>query len=376
MKYGPYSDGEADSLKKGDSPLPARPSPCPGAPRRGARGVRGRGLLAPHYATMSRAASSQQSSFDSSTNGASIQRPAIKYTSQPQLHRVEDSGPSTQPYLPARPDALTPLSLKTSITFPRQKPLLRPADKSTRPNQGRLPRQEQAVRQELVMVAPTPQPGPARGARHPPAPPTRAPTTRHSFHLRQNSSDDNPFEYEHSRSSSVGDIHWGLAGLDTRMATPDGQAALPYDSSLPYRRLAMNGAPGRRAARSGAVRVDLSFADKTIRRPGSAPDLVTNHDSGFTGSGKEEKKSRALASRGRSVSSEREGRRAGVSPATRKVAFAGIETDDDSDTETEGPARAWEEVWVKQGEGPRAEEGLTLGLAAGSRAAGTLLDYN
>ena len=43
--------------------------------------------------------------------------------------------------------------------------------------------------------------------------------------------DDGNFEYEHSRSSSVGDIHWGMNGNpDNRMATPDGFSSLLHDS--------------------------------------------------------------------------------------------------------------------------------------------------
>jgi hypothetical protein len=182
----------------------------------------------------------------------------------------------------------------------------------------------------------------------------------------QTSSDDNAFEYEHSRSSSVGDIHWPEA----RVATPDGHAALPYDAlQLPYRKLVMsNGhvARGRRPAFHGAVRVDLSFADKSIRRPGSAPDLVNNADNMANGgmenySLRDSKQVAALKSRGRSTSSdkprstssERDSvmKKAGVSPATRKVAFAGIEDDEDSDTETEKEVVSGgrdEVVWVKQ----------------------------
>ena len=41
----------------------------------------------------------------------------------------------------------------------------------------------------------------------------------------------------------------------------------------PAIKLAMNGHV-RRRSRNGAVKVDLSCADKTIRRPESAPDLA------------------------------------------------------------------------------------------------------
>ena len=54
----------------------------------------------------------------------------------------------------------------------------------------------------------------------------------HSFvQNRHDSSDDGHFEYEHSRSSSVVDIHWGInVNPDNRMETPDGFSSLPYDS--------------------------------------------------------------------------------------------------------------------------------------------------
>ena len=73
--------------------------------------------------------------------------------------------------------------------------------------------------------------------------------------------DDGNFEYEHSRSSSVGDIHWGMNGNpDNRMATPDGLSSVPYDSV----KLAVNEVK-KRTVRSGAVKVDLLWADKSIR---------------------------------------------------------------------------------------------------------------
>ena len=59
----------------------------------------------------------------------------------------------------------------------------------------------------------------------------------------QTSSDCEP--WEHSRSSSVGDIHWQLAknGQDqARLATPDGSFSLPYDATIPCR--AKVGMPG------------------------------------------------------------------------------------------------------------------------------------
>ena len=52
----------------------------------------------------------------------------------------------------------------------------------------------------------------------------------------QTSSDCEP--WEHSRSSSVGDIHWQLAknGQEqARLATPDGSFSLPYDATIPCR---------------------------------------------------------------------------------------------------------------------------------------------
>ena len=52
----------------------------------------------------------------------------------------------------------------------------------------------------------------------------------------QTSSECEP--WEHSRSSSVGDIHWQLAknGQEQgRLATPDGTFSLPYDATIPCR---------------------------------------------------------------------------------------------------------------------------------------------
>ena len=176
------------------------------------------------------------------------------------------------------------------------------------------------------------------------------------MHPGQYSSEDNPLDYEHSRSSSVGDIHWGTNGADHRLATPDGYDSLPYDSTLPCRKVALNGAV-KRSVRSGAVRVDLSFADKSIRRPGSAPDLVNNNEFVSTSlleySLSDNKNMVGMKNRGLSTSSDRDSvtKRSAVSPATRKVAFAGIT--DDSETETEKSLQdsvnsMVEEVWVRQ----------------------------
>ena len=201
----------------------------------------------------------------------------------------------------------------------------------------------------------------------------------------QTSSDDNPHEYEHSRSSSVGDIPVGMTnGQNTeRMATPDGYASLPYDSTLPTtsRPLARE---RRKSARSGAVRVDLSFADKSIRRPGSAPDLVNNdeactsqHSPGGNSVRSAKKIGGGLIDRGRSTSSERETllKKLGGpgTPGTRKVAFAGIDDDDDeSDTESEDKDTVNsfdEEVWVKQPDSKVEDPVPTSGLivAGGSK---------
>ena len=59
------------------------------------------------------------------------------------------------------------------------------------------------------------------------------------------------------------------------VATPDGFKSLPYDHMTSVK-LAINGVKKQRAMapRSGAVKIDLTCADKSIRRPGSAPDLA------------------------------------------------------------------------------------------------------
>merc|ERR1719234_291053 len=210
--------------------------------------------------------------------------------------------------------------------------------------------------------------------------------TRSLIQPGQTSSDDNPHEYEHSRSSSVGDIPvMGINGHNNpdRMATPDGYASLPYDSTLPTTTRPPAGIRERRkSSRCGAVRVDLSFADKSIRRPGSAPDLANNdegcnseHSPGGTSvrSGGAKKIGGLMIDRGRSTSSERETllKRLGSgpgTPATRKVAFAGIDDDSDSSDDTESEDKDTvnsfdEEVWVKQPDSLKVEDPVpTTGL--------------
>ena len=363
MKYGPFSDGEAETLRRGSR-----------ACKRGGRG----GVVTPHYATMTRDRR-QQSSLESSE--PSLQ-PGVKFTSQPQLNGntgdfTSNSRPQPQPqYSNFGSEALTPLSLKTSITFPRQ------ANRSLeRPKSGlgvpSLTRQENVrssydsgstittnypdlARHPLSysVAPPVPPPGPPGRYRSCVAPgygrqSVMSRSLGPAWAQRQNSSDDGHFEYEHSRSSSLGDIHWGL---DTRMATPDGFKSLPYDTV----KLAINGVK-KKTPRSGAIKVDLTWADKSIRRPGSAPDLVGGEEAGQGPHSEqaraENKKNGSFKDRARSTSSEsRENtapvKKPGLSPGIRKVAFAGLE-DEESESESEkcpsvSVTSCEEEVWVKQ----------------------------
>ena len=423
MKYGPFSDGEADTLKKGrldrNDQILGQIVTSPGnrSCRKSTRGRGSNGLITPHYATMSRVAqanNSRQSSVDQESCGSG----GLKYTSQPQLnsHLLSDFiGQRAVAHFPANSEALTPLSLKTSITFPRKLPPPNstaqqqryPAEKQNW-NSGKNGRiaLHQGDRLRQLEGHPSSQNSQAQPypdlARRPlsysqvPPPPNKrttplrysmmhnptiqysggAPMTRSLVQQPiQTSSDDNPHEYEHSRSSSVGDIPVGMTnGQNTeRMATPDGYASLPYDSTLPTtsRPLARE---RRKSARSGAVRVDLSFADKSIRRPGSAPDLVNNdeactsqHSPGGNSVRSAKKIGGGLIDRGRSTSSERETllKKMGGpgTPGTRKVvAFAGIDDDDDeSDTESEDQPTVNsfdEEVWVKQPDSSKGNESV------------------
>jgi hypothetical protein len=154
-----------------------------------------------------------------------------------------------------------------------------------------------------------------------------------------------------------------MNGIDSRMATPDGYASLPYDTTLPNTR-PVEKANAKRRSRASAVRVDLSFADSSIRRPGSAPDLANKEATSrqhSPGGCSIRSGTKTLIDRGRSTSSERESvmRKLGApgTPGTRKVAFAGIEDESDSSetsTETESAVNTVnsfdEEVWVKQPE--------------------------
>ena len=369
MKYGPFSDGEAETMRRGS--------------RTCKKAGRGGGVLTPHYATMTRVTEQgrrqqrQQSSLESSE--PSLQ-PSVKlYTSQPQLNgNTADFTTNHRPqYTNFGSEALTPLSLKTSITFPRQanRSLERPKSGLGVPSLTRQDQVRSSYDSGSTVVTASHYPDLARHPLSysvappvPPVPPGRyrsclppgygrqsvmsrslGPAWAH----RQNSSDDGHFEYEHSRSSSLGDIHWGL---DTRMATPDGFKSLPYDTV----KLAINGVK-KKTPRSGAIKVDLTWADKSIRRPGSAPDLVGGEEAGqdqHSEPGRaENKKNGSLKDRARSTSSEsRENtgpvKKPGLSPGIRKVAFAGLE-DEESESESEkcpsvSVTSCDEEVWVKQ----------------------------
>ena len=356
IKYGPFSDGEAETLRRGSRTC-----------KKGGRGGGGGGVT-PHYATMSRVQEYNRRHHQTSleSNEPSLQ-PSVKYTSQPQLNgNTGDLVSNHRPqYTNLGSEALTPLSLKTSITFPRQaqRSLERPKSglgvgSLTRQDQVRTTYPDLARHPLSYSVAPPLPPGVPTRYR-PCVPPTygrQSVMTRSlgpAWAVRQNSSDDGHFEYEHSRSSSLGDIHWGL---DTRMATPDGFKSLPYDTV----KLAINGVK-KKTPRSGAIKVDLTWADKSIRRPGSAPDLVGAEDLAQPGqlphTEPENKKNGSFKDRARSTSSEsRENvapvKKPGLSPGIRKVAFVGLE-DEESETESEkcpsvSVTSCDEEVWVKQ----------------------------
>jgi hypothetical protein len=63
----------------------------------------------------------------------------------------------------------------------------------------------------------------------------------------------------------------------TKGGLNNGGSGCGYQEQPPTIKLALNGVR-KRAARCGAVKVDLSCADKTIRRPDSAPDLIRKMD--------------------------------------------------------------------------------------------------
>ena len=136
----------------------------------------------------------------------------------------------------------------------------------------------QSAPNRITLISPQNTPG---RSLFPPQPALRA----------QTSSDCEP--WEHSRSSSVGDIHWHLAkngqeqAMLAMLATPEGSFSLPYDATMPCSR-ARAGMPGgfhhemwadpnagvntaaaqrkRRGGRNGMVRVDLAFTDRSIRQ--------------------------------------------------------------------------------------------------------------
>ena len=92
----------------------------------------------------------------------------------------------------------------------------------------------QSAPKRITLISPQNTPG---RSLFPPQPALRA----------QTSSDCEP--WEHSRSSSVGDIHWHLAkngqeqAMLAMLATPEGSFSLPYDATMPCYR-ARAGMPG------------------------------------------------------------------------------------------------------------------------------------
>jgi len=420
MKYGPFSDGEAETLKR---------------PHRQVRKSVHARSQHPHYATMSRG--------DGLHYAPNSDRRGVRYTSHPQLHGALD-------YLDkdsADSGMLSPFSMKTSITFPRQKPgQLQEKGGNSSVNSNNISDGVDGGYPDL--------------ARHPlsysSAPPTSGPMNYNgtssnyngaipSFNgnipslgipvkvngtpslprhypppLHTSDSLDSNNEYQNSRSSSVGEINWrgssaprrpdqhqlyqnggGGGGEEwTNGWTADwiGGQLGQMDSDQMVK-MAINGI--RRRSRVGAaVKVDLSCADKTIRRPESAPDLASADEqadmSNGGGRGSSLKKRRpskegrsVLLSRDRSNSSDRSpaksrsnstDRKPGVSPATRKqVVFAGIDDTSSTSSDDKGSMTSEEDdaedVWVKRPHQVKEEVPVTGVVIAQPPAAAAICTY-
>ncbi|XP_023346468.1 uncharacterized protein LOC111715389 [Eurytemora carolleeae] len=422
MKFGPFSDGEAETIKR--------------LPRLSRRGGHPHGRSQhPHYATMSRRLEGRDDHVGRLRGGP-------RYSSQPQLNQSRDRSDT------AIPGILSPFSMKTSITLPRR---LDSKLSNGYPDLARHPLSYSSVPPTFsTLPVPNPysssSPQPYSSTPEPYNPQPFNTTTNNSVQIERTQSLDS--EYHPSRSSSVGEIDLGDKGSNPpgswRIRTNENQ----WDGELEYQNWNNSQIPqlsringhgrnqswdpdsgwpevkgeewlenrnqnGRRESstwqdgrcepstrqenrisqshwvdgdgqdwiehedrtescrntlqrsgnlkrpRSGAVKVDLSWADTRILLF-SADEPMMNGGGGSSvkksSSTKNRRKSADRTSRARSTSSDRTARtpcrKPGVSPGGRKqVVFAGLEDNSSTSSEDKNSKESLNsenEVWVKR----------------------------
>ena len=326
IKYGPFSDGEAEKCHNHYNSSRPRQNRSRSLPRRPASSMmvsyRPLNHAVPHYVTLSKSAlveagearlqQFEQQSFQfgghapppggvvpaSAGGGGGIPptpnaRTTSRYGSQPSLNGIldfQDGGgmPNTVP-----PNLRPPV--------PKMKPKIKLSQKQPQQQQqpqGPPPKYQQPVSQQDLENSEYLFPD------LPPPPDALLDTSNHT------TSASPPSQLENSRCSSLDDLNWVTSAAEMSQALsqqksaqitasqrrqdfhtnkksyksntlptlPSAQqqplvaAMRPHQPTSIMKKRASNPVDPKRLS-SGAIRIDLSSADKTIRRPGSEPDL-------------------------------------------------------------------------------------------------------
>ena len=346
VKYGPFSDGEAEKCHyRHSSNRPTRSRSLPRRPNSSMMTYSPNVLatanvanVVPHYVTLSRSAlveSADARFVEQQSLHISNQRhlpPPIakRYSSQPHLNRnvLDYDTCNKPPIIKPKPNHVSVL--------PQQQPQQPQASKPPKPKYQQPVSQQELENSEYLFPD------------LPPPPDALLDNTTSETSIQQN-----------SRCSSLDDLNWVTSAAEMSRVhkspapantvnvigfhqntkknnSTDHQRSntLPNQAKEPIsimKKRASNPVELRRS--SGAIRVDLSGADKTIRRPGSEPDLkISPMRSAMT----------------------KEKRHSGMSQTSgKKVMFSGINSDEENQENEDNPME--DNVWVLRQEDVQME---------------------
>ena len=382
IKYGPFSDGEAEKCHNHYNNHRPRQNRSRSLPRRPASSMmvsyRPLNHAVPHYVTLSKSAlveagearlqQFEQQSFQfgghapngvvvpTSSGGGGVPptpnaRTTSRYGSQPSLNGIldfQDVGmpPNTVPQNLLRPPV------------PKMKPKIKLSQKQP---QGPPPKYQQPVSQQDLENSEYLFPD------LPPPPDAMLDTSNHT------TSASPPSQLENSRCSSLDDLNWVTSAAEMSQALsqqksaqitasqrrqdfhsnkksyksntlptlPSAQQPLvaamrPHQPTSIMKKRASNPVDPKRLS-SGAIKIDLSSADKTIRRPGSEPDLKP--------ASMQNSPMRSSIKTSETIGPDDPRRLSGISQgSSKKVMFSGV-SDGESPSESNHDE---DDVWVLQ----------------------------
>ena len=291
--YGPFSDGEADKCYyNGGRNRNTRSRSLPRRPASSMMNTINNNV--PHYVTLSRSAMI-------GTENSAILFESARYSSQPQLNREAILDFST---------ALPKYNAR-STSLKKSKKVMPP------PKYVQPVSQQESLENSDYLFPDLPPP--------PDALLDNTTTSASPPSLQQN-----------SRCSSLDDLNWVTSAAEMTRSLGKSNTLPTKGHNQPIsimKKRASNPIELQRRS-SGAVKVDLSSADKTIRRPGSEPDLKTS----------------PMRSSMRSTTPN-EKRLSGLSTgSSKKVMFSGLASD-----EEENSIKDQEAVWVLRHHGGQME---------------------